>query len=271
MNKSSNNETPFIAYDVYGETDYRISAASPHRKWMDQTPSRYAYRCLPLVIANQHGWFIEAPFSFRAIWNGGEDAKDIEIVLDDVPDKRVMSHFGFGVLTFSIPYLFRTPPGINLLAKGPANYHKDGIQALEGIIETDWSHYSFTMNWRFTRPNHEIRFEKFEPICMIVPVNRHLAPSLVPQLVNLKEHPELHQQHTRWMDSREKFNNDLATFEPEAVAQGWQRSYMLGRDIDGNSFPDHQTRLSLREFQRDTTQTETSSADSNPKATGETP
>ncbi|MEA9787719.1 DUF6065 family protein [Xanthomonas campestris pv. raphani] len=30
---------------------------APHeRAWMDATDQRYAYRCLPLAIANAHGW-----------------------------------------------------------------------------------------------------------------------------------------------------------------------------------------------------------------------
>jgi Family of unknown function (DUF6065) len=43
--------------------------------------------------------------------------------------------------------VFRTPPGCNLYVRGPANSPKDGIAALEGIIETDWSEATFTMNW----------------------------------------------------------------------------------------------------------------------------
>ena len=46
------------------------------------------------------------------------------------------SHFGEAVLTFSLPYLFRTPRGVNLWVKGPSNWIKDGIQPLEGIVET---------------------------------------------------------------------------------------------------------------------------------------
>ena len=42
------------------------------------------------------------------------------------------SHFGYGILTWTLPYLFRTPPDWNLLARGPSNLPKDGIQALEG-------------------------------------------------------------------------------------------------------------------------------------------
>ena len=57
------------------------------------------------------------------------------------------------------------------MVQGPINRPKDGIAALSGIIETDWSPYSFTMNWMFTRPGTPVRFEKGEPYCHIFPVS----------------------------------------------------------------------------------------------------
>jgi len=50
--------------------------------------------------------------------------EDVEIRFDGPSDNRITSHFGVGTFTFSIPYLFRTPLGINLWVKGPANYIK---------------------------------------------------------------------------------------------------------------------------------------------------
>ena len=49
------------------------------------------------------------------------------------------STFGSGFITFTIPVLFRTPKGINLRLTGPSNWIKDGVQPLDGIVETDWS------------------------------------------------------------------------------------------------------------------------------------
>src|SRR5271165_1161304 len=38
-----------------------IRPAEPTRAWMDATPEAFAYRCLPLNIANAHGWEILPP------------------------------------------------------------------------------------------------------------------------------------------------------------------------------------------------------------------
>ena len=81
-----------------------------------------------------------------------------------------MSTFGSGILTFTIGYLFRTAPGYNLHVRGPANSPKDGIVALEGVVESDWTEAAFTMNWKVTRPNHPVVFEENEPIAMISPL-----------------------------------------------------------------------------------------------------
>ena len=47
-----------------------IRAAEAKRQWMDDSPQSYAYRCLPLTIANTHGWEILCGRTFYAEWNG---------------------------------------------------------------------------------------------------------------------------------------------------------------------------------------------------------
>ena len=50
-----------------------IRTADRKREWMDDTQDRFAYRCLPLSIANQTGWEILSPAGFTARWNGKND------------------------------------------------------------------------------------------------------------------------------------------------------------------------------------------------------
>jgi len=237
------------AYVVSSLDKMPLQPASSSRQWMDETPERYAYRCLPLVIANQHGWVIPNPVSFTARWNGGASPTDLKIrrakgsKIDNVD-----SHFGSGVFTFKLPYLFRTPPGINLWVKGPSNWVKDGVQALEGIVETDWLDSTFTMNWRVTRRNFTVKFEEGEPLCMVVPVPRGLLESLHPVCRTLGENPALEASYQEWSAARSKFNAGLLANDPVFTEQGWQRDYMLGRRTDGSKFEDHQTKLQLRPF-----------------------
>ena len=128
-----------------------IRPAEPTRPWMDATPDAFAYRCLPLNIANAHGWLILNTVPFLAEWNGDPGTDGVSITPTAAGPLLASSHFGSGVLTFSVNGLFHTEPGYDLMATGPFNSPKDAIHPLTGIVETDWSPFTFTMNWKFTR------------------------------------------------------------------------------------------------------------------------
>jgi uncharacterized protein DUF6065 len=228
-----------------------IRPAPVERDWMDATNQRFAYRCLPLNIANAYGWEILCPASFTAVWNGEQDLPAIDIKYDDADAQAcAISHFGHGTLTFHIPAIFRTEPGWDLMAQGPINRPKDGIAPLCGIIETDWAPYTFTMNWLFTQPEVEIRFEKDEPFCHVFPVQRGQLATVEPEFRALSSEPELQQQFEAWNDSRNKFNADLKEAGSQAQADRWQKLYYRGALPDGApaTIEDHITRLRLRPF-----------------------
>ena len=66
---------------VTPEWDPRIRPASLKRGWMEPTPEADAYRCLPLNVANSHGWEVLSPCSFAAMWDGGPAASSLHIDL----------------------------------------------------------------------------------------------------------------------------------------------------------------------------------------------
>jgi len=243
------SDLTIFAYEVTPCGDMPLTTAPVRRDWMDATEQRFAYRCLPLAIANQAGWLIHCPAGFRARWDGGADRRSIVFTSDHgTLDSRVLSHFGYGVITFAIPYLFRTPASVNPWVKGPSNFIKDGVQALEGVVETDWLPATFTMNWKMTRPGHEVHFERGEPICMVVPQARGLAECLVPIRASLASEPVLLGQYEEWSASRDRFLTDLVHGKKEATRQGWQKEYTRGLMPDGRRFIEHQTHLQLKEF-----------------------
>jgi hypothetical protein len=235
-----------------------IVAADRRRDWIEDMPERWANRCLPLLIANESGWVVRNPVAFSAEWTGMADPDAITIDHEDAPSslrRLVHSQFGYGVLTWIIPYLFRTPPGINLLARGPANHPKDGIAPLEGVVETDWAVAAFTMNWKFTRPDHNVSFAVGEPFCMVVPQRRGDLELLVPRMRPFAHDPATEAHARRWAEGRDQTQkrkflaNYSADFENDRLA--WERDYFRGRFQDGSLAPEHQTRLKLREFERD--------------------
>jgi Family of unknown function (DUF6065) len=223
--------------------------APVRRDWMDATDTRFANRCLPLLLANQAGWLIPSTCAASVRWTGGPTPDSLTVWTDDAASLvRPVSHFGQGVLTWSIPYLFRTSPGYNMLVRGPANSPKDGIQALDAIVETDWSPATFTMNWIMTRPDHAVTFAKGEPICMVVPQRRGEIEQVRPVIGAIADDTDLSGRYRRWSQSRKAFISALASGVKEVTRQGWQRDYFLGRDADGQEAPEHQMRLRLQHF-----------------------
>jgi len=232
------------------ERPARIIPARSDRPWMDATDERFAYRCLPLSIANAMGWEILLPTTISATWNGGNEIEDISVTIADASyDAHAIaaSHFGFGTLTFHTGYLFRTDPGIGVWARGVPNRPKDGIAPLEGIIETDWLDFTFTMNWKFTRPGTVI-FEKDEPFCFLTLIDYKALAGVVPVITPITEKPELHEGFDRWREARTDFNARLEAGEPEALRQRWQKWYTRGENgPGGEKAPNHVSKVRLAE------------------------
>lgn len=189
---------------------------------MDLTPGQFAYRCLPLTVANSHGWEMLCPFDFEVTWSGGDGLNDLEIKSDqpesdDSPnayltfllglkarggsrtdsDKVIAranfieSHFGSGILTFNPMVILRTAPGYSLWVSGPVNHFKDAIQPMSAVVESDWMPFTFSMNWKITRPGATISFQKGEPFCAFFPIQRGVVEQSEPRLRNLSDDPQL--------------------------------------------------------------------------------
>jgi len=202
----------------------------PDRAWMDAFGGRTPYRCLPLTMANTTGWEILCPYGFTAEWNGGTETSDLVVQVDpsDVrADTFVLSHFAYGTLTFHTGYLFRTPPGWAVMTSGAPNHLKHGIQALDGLVETDWLPMPFTMNWVFTAPGR-VRFEKGEPFCFINVVEHSKVDRFEPVIRSLESEPTLKDQYTVWTTSRADFNQRIAEGDPQTLRESWQRYYFKG-------------------------------------------
>lgn len=245
------DKRPFLAYHTSTGEPPELVPAPIHRDWMGQTRDSFANRCLPLLIANQAGWHVLSPHTIRATWNGSPEIHGVRIERLEGPEPHLaMSHFGHGILTFSIPFLFRTPPGFNLLTRGPANLPKDGAYPLEGIVETDWTTATFTMNWQLLQPHRPITFCRGEPIAMLVPMRRGELESLEPELRGIYDDKEVAQGFLDWRKSRAQFIEDLPKKGTSANQAAWQKDYVHGRSTDGSVATEHQRKLTLRTFRK---------------------
>jgi LPS sulfotransferase NodH len=219
------------------------------RNWMEASQGRFAYRCLPLSIANQTGLWIKNPVGFTAIWRGEDSPGSIDFTFDvagDLWGRWVTNIFGLGIVTWNTPFLFRTKPdGSRLLVSGPANHFKDNIHALTAIIESDWMNMSFTMNWKIMRPHEPVRFEAGEPLFQAIPLSTNVCSDLEDAAVvykKLDDDPEVARSYREWDRSRSQFTQQSKA--GELKPDDWQRDYFLGRDASGRRVaPAHMTKV----------------------------
>lgn len=195
----------------------KIVPAHPQRQWMNNsafpavpgdTPEQtaewadkkgIANRCLPLLMANQIGWNIVTTY---------------EYAITSMPDGMVAIHwsdprgippvagaprnnFGSNIVSWSVPWVLRTPPGWDLLIQGPANYFlPPGVTPLSGLVETDQEHTSFTMNWHIT-PRATVWVSVGDVIATIIPF-----PTAELEKFTLVEHGEPPEGHAKWYAER---------------------------------------------------------------------
>jgi len=224
---------------------------------MNQTPSSYAYRCLPLSIANAHGWEVRCPVTCEAEWNGGSNKDDIQVRIEDEdtrtpqPPPFAESHFGSGILTFTVGVVIETPPDYDLWVTGPVNEFKDGVQALSALIEAHWMPFTFTMNWKITRPHQKVRFEKGEPFCFFFPIEHGGVERFNPIFEQISKKPELERQYEFAFYKRaaplmlKGMKGEELEIKNKDRFEGW---YIRGEMPDGTEVADHKRRLQVKPF-----------------------
>ncbi len=95
--------------------------------------------------------------------------------------------------------LFKTDSGTDLFVTGPLNRPKDGIAALTGIIETDWSPYTFTMNWPVS-PGPAFGFASNRASRSVTSFRfARRARAVTPEMRKLSENPELEGEYKAWV------------------------------------------------------------------------
>lgn len=236
MSDKPNNITVYRIEKNKPLPGWEFHIASPKREWMDEYI--HMYRCLPMTIANQNGWVIPSPCDIHVVWFGGLDKERMHFWVDadynkDYTKKShwVKCHFIGGVVTFEFDFIIRTNPGTNILVRGAPNFFIDGIVPLEGVVESDWLDYSFTMNWKITTPNKVITFKKGDPICFIQPVPHNYSESFNFEIDFMDNNPELSKRFHAYNGSRTEFQQRREEKKEKNV---WQKHYFDGKDIITN-------------------------------------
>lgn len=130
------------------------------------------------------------------------------------------------------------------MVRGTPNFFKVNAAPLDGLIETEWSPYSFTMNWKIVEQNIPVTFAKGDPICAIVPYPIDLIEKLQARYATLDSDPNLKAQYQQWCQDRNAFNTKKGR-----TPQEWQKYYYGGKYPDSTPAPTHRTALKLSRFQ----------------------
>ena len=186
-----------------------ITPMKSKRDWMDASTQRFAYKCVPLVMANTSGYAIACPFNLRVRWNGSEAHDSIEIeCLDPEHAEHVpeffASHFGSGILTFRMPWIIRSDTeGVGVEITGPPNEWIPGLYPLQGLVQA-WGHASSaTMNWRLMYCDTDFFIPAGYPIAFIRAVDFQLIKSLEVQVCEFKDmEPEFIEDYNGWHAQR---------------------------------------------------------------------
>jgi hypothetical protein len=149
--------------------------------------------------------------------------------------------------------VIRTCPGYDLWVSGPVNEIKDGIQALSAVIETYWMPFTFTMNWKFTRPGVKVKFEKGEPFCCFFPIEHGVLAQFEPTIKNMSDEPALKKQYKIGVGRRSFLNaariiKGAELTDADSKHLYWQGWYMRGENPDGTEGADHQKCVELKPF-----------------------
>jgi hypothetical protein len=158
-----------------------------------------------------------------------------------------------------LPLLIANQSGWLLLNPQPLRATWTGGNGRAGVVvEYDGGVPEFpianTMSWKFTRPGQQVFFGLHEPFCMVVPQRRGELESFMPRIRDIGEAPEIADEW-REFERRRQLHAALRGLVAAKGGQAalsqipWEREYMRGETPRGRTAPEHQKKLSLRQFQ----------------------
>lgn len=214
-------------FPTYGEVDgMKIVPAHQQREWMNEHPMEEQHdpnkiekglgnRCLPMLMVNQMGWDAVNTQPFMAT---------------SMPDGRVIQHweqpqprvggpranFKEGnLLTWLVPWTFKTPPGWDLLILPPPNvYMPAGATCLSALVETDHVPASFTFNWRI-EPGRSVWVKGGDVICRLLPYQTGVLEEF-----GLTMHDVVQPGYPEWREQRTAALRKLLT-----PGNRWEKPY----------------------------------------------
>ena len=235
-----NNTIAFFSPEEEIPATSLIEKPQAKRDWFN----KWFYNCLPLTIGNQYGFVLTCKQSFNVVWNGGSAREDTHITFIGDPNTdngyEVKSHFGSGILTIMVPFVLRTPPGVNLMTINPPNYATYNVTHMTGVVESDNLRMPFTFNLKIQKPNIITHFAAGEPLAAFIPIPRYFADSFeIKNGKDLFDKEIYNEEINASIDHLKKRRNNYSELEDNR--KSLEKDYLYGKDVYGNKFLDHQS------------------------------
>lgn len=200
------------------------------------------YRCLPLTIGNQYGFQVACEFDFGVSWDGTSNTDAITFYFNKEQEElsqmfpMLNSHFGNGILTITVPFVLRTPPGVNIMTVNPPNSIVENMTVMTGVVETDNLRHNFTFNLRIQKPDVVTYYKAGTPLAAFIPIPRYFADGFKLVMAEDIFDKNIIDEETQ---SVKDFFLQRTNVDPN-LPNEVNRQYFNGTDVYGQSFPDHQ-------------------------------
>jgi len=101
-------------------------SATGWKRPMSASPIAVCLSTSPMLLAGRYC----VPKPLAPYGTAARPLESVQVSTSSIDTAPAVSHFGYGTLTFHVLCLFRTDPGVELIAQGPINRPKDGIAPL---------------------------------------------------------------------------------------------------------------------------------------------
>lgn len=228
---------------LHGDNVFEVIQNKVKRKWMDETHGN-AYRCIPMNVANSYGWTVLSPSDFSVNWDGGESKNSMTVeVSENLPYKIVSSEFGHGIISIIPDFIVRTSKNVSLYVRGVPNQMAVGLQPFDAIIETDWLPFTFTFNYKFSKPG-KLMIKKDQPLFTFFPIERGYIESFQTINTTIHKDKEFYQDYLNY----EKLREDQRSGKDKENVGSYLKGKLYDKEFD---IENHIKKVNISDFKEE--------------------
>jgi hypothetical protein len=213
-----------------------LDQLSVKREWMDNTPEKHAYRCMPISLANTLGWGISFPVDISFIWDGIDDSSDSHVKILK-GEKYCTTQRGNATISFNTYLTIQTDDEITTLITPVPNYFNKNAQCYTSLISTSFYKSMMPVAWKITEPNIEITIPAGMPVATLIPISLKGIEDIEMNILN-EAPPE---------NFKKEIDDNLKFFYEKRDSEGFGNLYRKAENAKGEKVGKHEVqKINLR-------------------------